>query len=509
MSIQANIPAISVGSEYNDAKIRRKTVTIGIPAILACIILVTTLLTQEYQMGKPNSAWRFWMLPLLMAILVIGYFCIPFFLKKKGLATWSVYLQGLVIYIVALAECFYFVVAYSMGGLATPEFMFSHLFFLVPYLVIAIVYFARMYRPARNVPPQIQKKQFIALMILTFITQWIAIPQLLQPQIQVRFEDQLEAHFGRDYLDLIPDQHKAMFGDGQFHIPAFFSPVAFERDAIENILVYDYGDFELRMHWFMPQGLAPNETRPGILSIHGGGFISGHAEDLDQRSLCEWWVSRGYVAGTLEYRLSPQFRFPNAIEDIRRAMVYLKANAADLHLDINRTALFGRSAGATLVINSLSADPWLFNQTGQIDPATMVPIKAVIAMYPVVNFVQLMAEETGRFYNLVYRYGPYEQYFGYSYKERPDLYEAASPTNAIHANFPPMLLMGGGLDMLTPKNSHFDLLDEACSEMGLDYLPLQIPWANHAFDELLTSRSGVLCTYAWERFMGYQMFTTV
>jgi acetyl esterase/lipase len=260
------------------------------------------------------------------------------------------------------------------------------------------------------------------------------------------------------------------------------------------------------MHWYTPADLQPNETRPGILSIHGGGFISGHAHDLDQQTLCEFWVSRGYVAGTLEYRLSPQFRFPAAIEDVRRALVYLKENAAALHLDVNRTAMIGRSAGATLMINSLSQNEWLYENTGRINVTDMVPIKAIIAMYPVVNFVQLMAEETGRFYNLVYRYGPYKNYFGFSYKQNPELYEIASPANALYADFPPMLLMGGGIDTLTPKNSHFDMFLDSCEEVGNDVLPMQIPWANHAFDELLTSRSGVLCTYAWERFLGYYMW---
>jgi len=343
----------------------------------------------------------------------------------------------------------------------------------------------------------------LALFIFNFIGQWIAIPQILNTQLQVRFDSQLKTKLGVDYETAIPQAYRNAFSDGQFHLAAYMSSVDYDTEMMKDLLVYDYGDYQLRMHWYYPKGLVANETRPGFLSVHGGGFISGHANDLDQTTLCEWWVSRGYVIGTLEYRLSPAYRFPAAIEDVRRTLVYMKANAEMLHLDVNCTGLIGRSAGSTLVINSLSNNTWLFDNTGKIDPMTMVPIHCIIAMYPVVDFVELMGEFS--FYNLIYRVGPYNQYFGVTYEANPELYAVASPLDACRPDFPPMLIIGAGLDALTPKTTHYDKLIAKSTEINMDIIAMQIPWANHAFDELLTSRSGVLCQFAWERFAGYHL----
>jgi acetyl esterase len=90
------------------------------------------------------------------------------------------------------------------------------------------------------------------------------------------------------------------------------------------------------------QGLAP-----AMLYLHGGGFVIGSLETHD--SLCRQLALRsGGAVIALEYRLSPEHRFPTAVDDAWAALHWLHAHAAALRLDASRLAVGGDSAGGTL-----------------------------------------------------------------------------------------------------------------------------------------------------------------
>ena len=518
-------------------KLLERRFTVLLPMLLTGLNVIITLILQEYQLGKNQSAsiWRAYTMAAFTLALMFYYPLIPVILKKLNASEYKTEVKNYSLYCVALSEVFYIVIGQSVGGLTMPEFAFSHFGFMFFYIIYSFFHLRGLKKKnsttsnekteshheekissepkkkgkkknkkieIKDFRKDMKKRAQFSLISLIIIFGWVLIPNIFSEPMRVNFEEGLEAGLGEDYMTQIDTKYSQNFGRGNFHYYYYYKRLNFEHERMESLVVYDYGNFQLKMHWFMPIGLEEGEVRPGILSVHGGGFTSGHAHDLDQQALCEWWVSKGYVIGSLEYRLSPDFIFPNAIEDIRRAMVYLKDNALDLHLDTDHFSLFGRSSGATLTILATSEDEWLFNNTGEIEPTEMVDVQSMIAMYPATNFVQLMGE-TGRFYNILYQYGTYKPYFGVTYKENPELYELASPLNAISSNTPPMLLIGGSLDVLIPKNSHFDPFVEKLNEVGADFISLQIPWANHAFDELISSRSGVLCAYAWERYLGY------
>jgi hypothetical protein len=61
----------------------------------------------------------------------------------------------------------------------------------------------------------------------------------------------------------------------------------------------------------------------------------------------------GFAWFSIDYRMAPEFRFPQAIEDLDTSIRWLKANAAKYHVDPAKIVLIGESAGAFLVIASL------------------------------------------------------------------------------------------------------------------------------------------------------------
>lgn len=87
--------------------------------------------------------------------------------------------------------------------------------------------------------------------------------------------------------------------------------------------------------------------RPAVLHIHGGGFIVGRMEDTIPASqrLSE---EMDCVVVEVDYRLSPETRFPGPLEDCHAALVWLHANADELGVDRTRIAVKGESAGGGL-----------------------------------------------------------------------------------------------------------------------------------------------------------------
>jgi alpha-L-fucosidase 2 len=94
----------------------------------------------------------------------------------------------------------------------------------------------------------------------------------------------------------------------------------------------------------------PDGTGPfaAAILIHGGGFDSGTKSTLIS-PVFEPLTNAGFAWFSIDYRMAPQSHFPEAIEDVYNAIRWVKANHAKYHVDANRIALIGESAGGFLV----------------------------------------------------------------------------------------------------------------------------------------------------------------
>ncbi|MEV6337758.1 alpha/beta hydrolase [Nocardia vinacea] len=103
---------------------------------------------------------------------------------------------------------------------------------------------------------------------------------------------------------------------------------------------------------------------PGLLFIHGGGYIIGNAAMGD--GFCRRVADRlGVVAASVEYRLAPEHPFPTPLEDCYAALRWL---AAQPDVDPERIALAGESAGGGLA----AALALLARDRAEVRPALQV-----------------------------------------------------------------------------------------------------------------------------------------
>lgn len=86
---------------------------------------------------------------------------------------------------------------------------------------------------------------------------------------------------------------------------------------------------------------------PVVLYFHGGGFVFGDSELIDPiiRTLAN---KSGCLVVSVDYRLSPESRYPAATEDAYAALKWVVDNAAEIGADPTKVAVSGDSAGGNL-----------------------------------------------------------------------------------------------------------------------------------------------------------------
>ncbi len=129
--------------------------------------------------------------------------------------------------------------------------------------------------------------------------------------------------------------------------------------VLEEGLSYDPAiGYDGTFDFYQPLSDSGGTNRPAILAIHGGAWRGGDKAGGEEfaRELCP----RGFVVFSINYRRSsrPNGTWPAQIEDVQKALRYIRANAARFGIDPERIASLGMSAGghlATMV--ALRDDP--------------------------------------------------------------------------------------------------------------------------------------------------------
>jgi acetyl esterase/lipase len=115
---------------------------------------------------------------------------------------------------------------------------------------------------------------------------------------------------------------------------------------LEPNVAYAQADPQQAMDIVRPKD--SSKLRPAVLCIHGGGFRAGSRKSFVTQ--CVRLAQHGYVAATADYRLSPAAKFPAAVNDVKAAVRYLRANAMRLGIDPDRIGVMGGSAGGHLAL---------------------------------------------------------------------------------------------------------------------------------------------------------------
>jgi acetyl esterase len=121
----------------------------------------------------------------------------------------------------------------------------------------------------------------------------------------------------------------------------------------------------------------PGATEAGglLVHFHGGGWVIGDIgfEDRACRSVS---LESGVRVLSVEYRLSPEVKFPVPTEDCVAAALWAREHAKTLCIDPSKIALGGASAGANLAMSATL----MMRDRGLVPPKFLVLLYGVYAM---------------------------------------------------------------------------------------------------------------------------------
>lgn len=107
------------------------------------------------------------------------------------------------------------------------------------------------------------------------------------------------------------------------------------------------GAGKLAARLYRAQGSAAEDILPALVYFHGGGWVLGDLETHDP--ICRELANLARCAViAVAYRLSPEHKFPEPVEDAIASTRDVIARAAELRIDPKRIAVGGDSAGGTM-----------------------------------------------------------------------------------------------------------------------------------------------------------------
>lgn len=196
---------------------------------------------------------------------------------------------------------------------------------------------------------------------------------------------------------------------------------------------------------YLPEHVKGNV--PLIVWVHGGAWkLNDKFADMGyMKNTVRSFIEQGYAFASIDYRYSTEAVFPAQIQDCNQALGWLYENAEKYHIDRNKIALIGFSAGghlASLLALSNNNNIKTFLPGGKNIP---FKIKAVIDFYGPSNFLALIPKV-----EMNDPTDPLTTLLGATSLKRPDLATQASPTTYVDAGDPPFLIFHGEKDESVP-----------------------------------------------------------
>jgi acetyl esterase/lipase len=219
----------------------------------------------------------------------------------------------------------------------------------------------------------------------------------------------------------------------------------------------------------------------GIVFIAGSAFQASPAygaKPIKETQIDLWGpplTDAGYTVFSINHRGAPRFHYPAAIEDVQRAIRFVRAHAMDYGIDGTRLGGLGGSSGGNLIgLAAVRAAPGTAADADAVnrEPATLqaIVLRAAVS-------------------DLRKPHSPRHMSFVVSYMETPPgdepevraLYEAASPITQVSARTPPTLLIHGDADDLVPYSQSI-ALEGALQAAGVETKLVTVPGGKHAPD---------------------------
>ncbi|HEX5323546.1 MAG TPA: pectinesterase family protein [Capsulimonadaceae bacterium] len=210
------------------------------------------------------------------------------------------------------------------------------------------------------------------------------------------------------------------------------SSFAWAQSQVEKDVQYGKaGDTSLKLDISVPDGSGPF---PVAIVVHGGGWGRGDKEGKgDIEPVFGPLTDARFVWFSIDYRLAPKYQWPACLSDVRTAIRWVKAHAAQYKGDPGKIALIGYSAGGHLVCQAATV----------AGPDTQV--QAVVGLAAPTDLV-LDTQRRGGLSKSLQALLDRQNVDDQTQAILADI----SPINHVHTGLPPFLLVQGTADKTVP-----------------------------------------------------------
>ncbi|GAA4366285.1 alpha/beta hydrolase [Paeniglutamicibacter cryotolerans] len=239
------------------------------------------------------------------------------------------------------------------------------------------------------------------------------------------------------------------------------------------------GRFDLEFDLLVPDSPGP---KPLVVYLPGGGFLyANRTAALPRRT---YLAEAGFVVASVKYRtVTDGASYLEGVRDVKAAIRYLRAHAAELSIDPERVAVWGESAGGYMAaMAGTTGGVERFEAGGNLDQDSSVD--AVIDVYGTSDLPRVAADFDAATRavkgaagspHALWLFGPGSTK---ALAEDPAAAAAASPLTYASAGDPPFLMFHGAKDK-TVSPSQTRILQDALLAAGVPSTRYVLPNAGH------------------------------
>lgn len=243
-------------------------------------------------------------------------------------------------------------------------------------------------------------------------------------------------------------------------------PVKFH--AIEDVVYGNKDGLGLTLDVLTP---ASGAKGIGVILVSSGGFKSAKSNILDdeqKRRKGEHWIqgllAGGYTLFIARHGSTPRYFVPEMIEDIRRSVRFVRANAERFKVEPDHLGITSGSSGGHLALMvAMTGDNGAADSADPVERASS-RVQAVVAWFPPTDLINWGMPDGYRTVNKL-RPGLLQSFF----REVTDMeaqLKRISPIQHVSSDDPPLLLIHGDRDLTVPIQQSRVLKDKY-EEAGL------------------------------------------
>lgn len=251
---------------------------------------------------------------------------------------------------------------------------------------------------------------------------------------------------------------------------------------LRNVPFSRAGGRTLKLDLITPAKTRPGDLRPVVLQLHGGAWCTGDKR-YQGLPLLNHLAAEGWVTVNANYRLSPSATFPDHLIDCKRALAWIRAHIADYGGDPDNVSVTGGSAGGHLAtMLALTANRKEYQPGFEHIDTT---VRAAVPLYGAYD----LTNRLGTWPEVAFRRLLEPWVIKGFLTEEPELFQAASPIHQVAEDAPPMLIVHGTRDTITPAEDARLFAQELGTASHNPVLYAELHGAQHSFDLLPSIRT--------------------